>query len=236
MKLRVPVLALAACGLVLTGCGGGSEASSKKSGEALALADAKAVVLDYFEKSFAGDPAACEHESEKYARELDEQNGVADCAERVESVKVMLTDGEPLMDVSKTKVEMSEGEAGAAVAEVTHEMEGFGGTYELVVSDGEWVIDGEVGSELNAFGVEPREVSEQEAEAVAKAFCRVEPGVSRKDVESWLGEPSDESVDEDGLTEVSWYLNQDVYSVWFNAEEKVEQSSGSTPREDDPCA
>jgi hypothetical protein len=90
------------------------------------------------------------------------------------------------------------------------------------------VIHGEVGSELNAFGVEPRKVSEKEAKAAAKAFCQVEPGVSRADVESWLGEPGEEKVDDAGLTEVSWYLNDDIYSVWFDGDEKVDSSSGSS--------
>lgn len=233
LKLRVPVLAVAACSLVLSGCGGDA-ASEKPAGPS--LKDAEAVVLDYFAKAFSADPAACEHESAAYAAKLDEENVVESCEERIEAVKVMLSDGQPLMDPSKTVVTVTEADGGA-LAEVTHEIDGWGGAYELVVEDGVWLIDGEVESADEAgFGVEPREVSEEEAKAVAKAFCGVEPGVSREQVEEWLGDPSAEQVDDDGTIEVDWFLNDDIYTVWFDGDDKVTQSSGSSPREEDPCA
>lgn len=244
MKLRVPVLSLAACCLALSGCGGDSEAAKSKEADAstagaAALADAKAVVVDYFTAAFAGDAAACEHESATYAAEMNEENGTKDCAERIESVKAMLTDGEPLLDVSKSVVEVSAGEQGGVVAEVTHELDGFGGTYLLVVEEGSWVIDGEVAGADDGgdtgFG-DARQVSEDELLEVAKKFCAVEPGVSRTEVEKWLGEPTGEKVDDDGTIEVDWFLNDDMYTVWFDDQEKVTQSSGSSPREGDPCA
>ncbi len=239
MKFRTAALALAACSLVLTACGGDTDAPEKKAAEAgPSLDDAKSIVLAYFEKSFSADAAACDHESEAYATLLNEENGVETCAERVEALKPLLTDGEPLMDISKTTVEVSAGESGAAVAVVTHEIEGFGGSYALVIADGVWVLDGDVeepsAGEDGSF-TKPKEVSEDEALAIAKAFCGVEVGSTRAEVEGLMGAPTEEGVDEDGQTELGWYLNQDSYTVWFDDSDKVTASSGSSPREGDPC-
>lgn len=151
----------------------------------------------------------------------------------------MLTDGEPLMDVTKTEVTVTQGEDGDALAEVTHEWDGAGGTYRLVVEDGAWVIDEDVTSTTGGQGGEagegggPRQVTEEEAVALAETFCRVEVGVSRADVEGWMGAPDEVEVDDDGQDELSWYVNQDSYTVWF--EDDAVSASSSTPREVAAC-
>lgn len=237
VKLRTTAVATAACTLVLAGCGGDGEATTKSPAAGPSLDDAKAVVIDYLTHAFVGDPAACEHESAAYSEGENAADGSKDCAERIESIKVMLTDDEPLMDVSKTEVTVTEGEDGDALAEVEHEWEGTGSTYRLVVEDGAWKIAEDLTFASGPGGDEPggpRQVSEEEAVALAETFCQVEVGVSRADVEGWMGAPDEVEVDDDGQDELSWYVNQDSYTVWFEGD-AVSATSSSTPREVTAC-
>ncbi|CAM3323288.1 hypothetical protein NODU109028_11545 [Nocardioides dubius] len=238
MKIRISALALAA-GVALASCGSDSEsAATEGAAPRPSLDEAKAVVLDYFTKAFAGDPAACEHESQAFATELNELNATADCVERVEAVKEMIPEGEPFIDISRSTVAV-EADGDGATAVVTHELEGFGGTYRMVVVGGVWRLDGEIGTHGDgggSTGTDPVRVPEQEAEEIAAVFCLVEVGVTRNQVESWMGEAGEEQVDDDGQTELSWYVNQDSYTVWFDEQDQVASLSSSTPREVDACA
>lgn len=244
LTLRSAALALATC-LALAGCGSdepvAKDAAAGKVQQAeVSLDDAKAVVLDYLTKGFSGDAAACVHESAEYAAAENESMAVADCTERIESIKPMLTDGEPLIDFSAAVLTVSQGEDGGAVVDLGHEAEGFYATYRLVRQGGTWVIDsqpeatGPDGDE-GAPNPDAREVPEEEAEALAAKFCAVEVGASRADVEAVLGEPTAETVDDDGTDEVDWLVNHDSYTVWFDDSDKVSQFSASSPREGDPC-
>ncbi len=242
MKFRSSALALAACALVFTACGedtGQSDKASEKSAAtAPTLDEASGVVVDYFTLVFAADAGACDLETEKFAAAQNELLGVKTCTERIESLTEMIPEGEPYMDASKSVVTMSEGEDGIAVAEVEHEWDGFGATYHLVVRDGAWVFDAEAPMTPTGDGstfTEPKAVSEEEALALAKGFCQVRTGATREQVEEWLGAPTAESVDDDGQTELGWYVNQDAYTVWLDDAGTVASSSGSSPREDDPC-
>lgn len=241
-QFRTP-WALAVCALALSACGsytGEGKAAGESSGS---LAAAKSVVVDYVGATFSGDAKACDFESEKYAAEQNESTGVADCAERVESIKAMLTDGEPLFDLDKVVVEVEQ-DGDAVLAMVGHETEDLDGAYRLVEVDGAWKIDGEVaggassgevaGDDTAAPG-EPRTISEDEAKAISSAFCAVKVGTTRAAVERILGEPSAEGTDADGQAEVDWFYNQDSYTVWFDAADTVRSSSSSTPREGDAC-
>lgn len=238
MKILVTAFALAA-GLALAGCGSDAESAAKDGASPRpSLDDAKAVVLDYFTKAFAGDPGACEHESEAYAAHLNELAEAADCAQRIDWVKDMIPEGDLFIDTRKSTVELEADDEGAT-AVVTHEIEGFGGTYRLVVVDGAWRLDGEVdthGDGSGSAGTDPLRVSEEEAEALAATFCKVEVGVARSQVEAWMGEAGEEQIDDDGQTELSWYVNSDSYTVWIDEQEQVASLSSSTPREGDACS
>lgn len=246
MKFLSSTMTLAALTIALAACG--SEAAPTRSAveeTAPSLDDAKAVVIDYFTQAFLGKASACEHETTAYAELQNKENDTATCAERVGVFTEMITDGKPLIDITKSVVTVSQGEGGIAVAKVTHELEGSGGTYHLVARDGTWKIDSETDGAENPNGsaeegaspstVTKRSVSQAEAKAAARAFCQVKPGVAREKVEQWLGAPSEESTDTDGQIELSWYLNSDSYTVWLNESGSVASYSSSTPREGDSC-
>lgn len=232
MKQFRPALAVLACGLLLAACG--ESADDEKATGGVSLAAAKGVVIDYLGKGFEGDAAACKHESEKFASAQNTVNGTADCADRIEAIKVMLTDGEPLADIEKVDVTVSE-DGDGALAEVSGE--GVETTFRLVVADGAWLLDEEIdtdGEEVASLPEGAREVPEAEAIELAEKFCAVQVGTTRAAVERILGEPSNEGTDADGQAEVEWLVNRDSYTVWF-ADDAVASYSSATPREDAAC-
>lgn len=232
MKQFRPALAALACGLLLTACG--ESADEEKASGGVSLADAKGVVIDYLGKGFEGDAAACEHESEKFASAQNTVNGTANCADRIEAIKVMLTDGEPLADIEEVDVAVSK-DGDGALAKVSGE--GVETSFRLVVADGAWLLDEEIGADGEDVAPLPegaREVPEAEAIELAEKFCAVKVGTPRAEVEAILGEPSAEGVDDDGQAEVDWLVNRDSYTVWF-ADDAVASFSSSTPREVAAC-
>lgn len=241
LKLRRTAVTIAAtCGLALTACG--SDGDGKDAGDragsgsgtasAPSLEDAKAVVLDYFEKFFSGDPAACAHESVEYGAAQDQENDAKDCAERVAAVASLVQDGEPLLDVSKSVVVVNQDADGRAVADVQHELEGSGGVYYLVVQDGVWVIDDE--ADYGEQDPDPEAIAEDAARTAewSRAFCEVTLDSTKEEVLEVMGEPTAEETDEDGELELAWTTDQAGFYVWIGEDGTVASTSASGS---DPC-
>lgn len=232
MKQFRPALAVLACGLLLAACG--ESAGDEKASGGVSLAAAQGVVVDYLGKGFEGDAAACKHESEKFASAQNTVNGTANCTDRIEAIKALLTDGEPFADIEKVDVAISE-DGDGALAKVAGE--GVETTFRLVVADGAWLLDEEIGTDGEEVAPLPegaREVPEAEAIELAEKFCAVQVGTSRADVETILGKPSTEGTDADGQAEFEWLVNRDSYTVWF-ADDAVASFSSATPREVAAC-
>ena len=245
MKFRNSLAALAAGGMLMTACGSEGEDKAQEAPTAGAtptkgapdLDDAETVVRDYIAKAFVADPAACQHESEAFAIAQNELSNTAECADRIEAIAFLLTDDEPLVDVDTAEIAMTQEDDETAIAKVTYAEAAFDGSYRLVLQDGAWLIDGETPAEGDSEAEDdgPRKVSKAEAKALWQTFCQVKVGVTREQVESWMGEADEESTDDDGLEELSWYVNQDSYTVWF-ADDIVDSMSASTPRDDTDCS
>ncbi|MFS3130347.1 hypothetical protein ACLM5J_18240 [Nocardioides sp. Bht2] len=247
MKLHLATVALAVGGMLISGCGEESADTASDAGSRPALDDAKAVIVSYLTHGFVGDTKACAYETSTYDAAQNAELGAASCEDRVGPIKEMLVDGAPIIDISKSVVTVTAGEGGSAIAALTDGSDGWTGSFRLIVEDGSWKIDAQLDDDgvvivdqdaedsASSGRPEPRTVTEQEAIAFEEAFCQVKPGVTRAKVESWMGAPDEELVDDDGQPELNWYLNQDSYTVWLGSDDTVAFSSSSTPRAEDVC-
>ena len=207
-SVRAPLAAAAAGALLLTGCGDGDSAASEKSSPKVDLAGAERTVTDYFTKFGAGDPSACELESERFAKAGDDEFGGGTCAERVETLSGLFEElgvVEAMASVSTSATEAADGRV--AVAFELPEDIGGSGTFLLVRDGGRWLIDedaSEAEADADADADSAGAASSAQDEEWLSGWCEVELGTSRDDLIATMGEPTSEGVDDDGQAELEW--------------------------------
>ena len=232
-SVRVPLAAAAAGALLLAGCGEGDSSASEKPSPKVDLAGAEQTVTEYFTKFGAGDPSACELESERFAKAEDDEFGGGTCAERVETLSGLFEElgvVEAMESVSTSATEEADGRV--AVAFELPEDIGGSGTF-LLVRDGErWLIDedasedgdaDDTGDDTDAAGAAP---SAQDEEWLS-GWCEVELGTSRDDLIATMGEPTSEGVDDDGQAELEWESDAVYLVAWLDEDDTVASTSAA---------